>query len=200
MSEEAQDQFFTKTRRSLVYEPSKPKPQISKRAIFIILGIIILIGLVIFSIFASDGTNKNGIQNPAGDKNTKPTNIPTPTIEPTKSEESLSPTPKVTPTPTPSKSSALERGDLTIEVQNGSGVAGAATKASNILKKLGYDVVSTGNADSFDYETTVIKIKSTQKSYLKLLQDDLADDYTIKETSTSLTGSDADAIIIVGTK
>lgn len=44
----------------------------------------------------------------------------------------------------------------TVEVLNGSGVAGAAGKIADALKEKGYQVVSIGNADSFGYESSRI--------------------------------------------
>ena len=78
------------------------------------------------------------------------------------SVHSLSPT--KTTTSTIDKATGLDRANLTIAVKNGSGVTGAAAKASNFLKDLGYTVSSTGNADNSDYENTVIEVKSTNKT------------------------------------
>ena len=43
-----------------------------------------------------------------------------------------------------------------IEVLNGSGVSGAAQTVADILKQYGYEVISIGNADSFDYATSQV--------------------------------------------
>jgi hypothetical protein len=44
----------------------------------------------------------------------------------------------------------------TIEVLNGSGSAGAAQLVAEALKKQGYEVTATGNADSFKYPTSLV--------------------------------------------
>jgi len=44
----------------------------------------------------------------------------------------------------------------TIEVLNGSGENGVATRVATELRKLGFDVLIVGNADRFDYTDTVI--------------------------------------------
>ncbi len=91
----------------------------------------------------------------------------------------------------------LDRADISIVIQNGSGTAGAAGKASTLLQGLGYTIQSTGNADSYDYEETVIEVSATKKNFLKLLEKDLSSDYTIGETSSTYTGK-GDALIIIG--
>lgn len=198
MPEESSEPFFQRSRRSIVYESGhKARPPINKRVILIAAGILVLILLVIFAVFASDNGEENleEAESPVPTQEAFPTDEPTPTVE-------ITPTEEVTPTPLASNNkdsdTSLDRSSLTIEIQNGSGVAGAATKARNILEDLGYEVLSAGNADNFDYETTVIKVKSTKKNFLELLEGDLEDDYTIEETSTSLTGTVADAVVIIG--
>lgn len=203
-----QETFFTRSRRSSVFESGhKAKLPFSKRTILISIGILILLGMVIFSIFASNNEDATENESPLPTQSALPTEEATPTIEEATPTEEITPSPtlktSVTPTKSTSSSSVdkatgLDRADLTIEIQNGSGVAGAATKASTTLKDLGYDVLSTGNADNFDYESTVIKVKSSKKNFLELLKKDLSDDYTIDETSSSLTGSEADAVVVVG--
>lgn len=201
------ESFITPSRRSYVYENSKSSGN-KKRVILIILGILILIGLVAVSIVATGGKGEEETNlTPTVTPQATPTEKPTPTLaeeegEPTPTEK-VTPTPgKGTPTPTTTsttdKASGLDRANLKIIVQNGGGVAGAATKGSNVLEDLGYDVVSTGNADNFDYETTTIQVKSTKKAYLDLLKKDLADEYTVGKATSDYTGTDADAVVIVG--
>jgi hypothetical protein len=207
MADDNGQSFLNPSRRSYVYESSKSSGS-KARIILIIIGIIILIALIAFAVIATGGKGE-------GEKELTPTpppptEAPTPTTEasPTPSGKvTPSPTPKAsptpakgTPTPTPKggSSSVLDRSDLSVAVQNGSGTAGAATKASDALKKLGYDVVSSGNADNFDYTDVTIQVKGTKKAYLQQLKDDLSDDYTIGSATSDYTGTDADALIIIG--
>src|SRR5690606_3222626 len=107
-----------------------------------------------------------------------------------------SPAPTVPETPEESSESAdLDRSELSIVIQNGSGKAGVAGSASTTLKNLGYTIHSTGNADKYDYEETVIRLSAENKAYLELLKNDLSKTYTIGETSTNYTGT-GDALII----
>lgn len=102
-------------------------------------------------------------------------------------------TPPVTPTP------ALTRADIKIQVLNGSGTPGAAGKTADFLEDKGYEDIKTGNADSYDYEKTVVKIKEDKKDYLELLRSDLSGEYTLAaDTETLETDSSFDAIIILG--
>lgn len=194
--------FLNPSRRSYVYESSKNSGN-KKRIILIFIGILILVALVAFAIIATGGKGES-------EKDITPSpsqSVISPTITPTVAatetpKTTPTPTTKTTPTPTTTsttdKKTGLDRADLTIAVENGSGVAGAATKMSDALKKLGYDVVSSGNADSFDYATTEIQVKSTKKTYLPLLKSDLSTDYTIGSATADYTGSEANAVVIVG--
>lgn len=205
------ESFLNPSRRSYVYESSRNSGN-KKRVILIVIGIIILIGLVALAVIATGGkgeTEKNLTPVPT-QVNETPTTVPTqsPSPIPTLSKGTPTPTPKpttkVTPTPakgtpTPTTSADLNRENLKVAVLNGSGEAGAATKASDALKKLGYTVISSGNADNFDYATTEIQVKSTKKSYLDMLKRDLSDIYTITSATADYAGS-ADAVVIVGKK
>ena len=55
------------------------------------------------------------------------------------------------------KEKAPAPGDVSIEVLNGNGVAGSAGDASFLLTRRGYNVITGGNADNFEYfETQVV--------------------------------------------
>lgn len=209
--ENTNESFLNPSRRSYVHGSSRNSGN-RTRIILIIVGIIILVALVAFAVIATGGRGE--IEQELTPTPSQPTEIPTPTsaevLTPT---SNITPTTKVSPTPTPSPKASLtptkgtpvptiagglDRSTLKIAVQNGSGVAGAATKASDILKNLGYDVVSSGNADNFDYTNTTIQVKSTKKAYLEILKKDLSDAYTIGSATSDYTGTDADAIVIVG--
>jgi len=215
--ESTSESFLNPSRRSYVYESSKGSGN-KKRVILIIIGVIILLGLVALAVIATGGkgeTEKNLTPTPTAI--VTPTQVPTETPTPTPGKGTPTITPKVSPTvtpkisPTPGKTtptpkltptgtpSGLDRANLKIAVLNGSGEAGAATKASDALKKLGYTVVSSGNADNFDYASTQIQVKSTKKAYLDMLKTDLSDIYTISAATADYTG-DSDGVVIVGKK
>ncbi len=51
----------------------------------------------------------------------------------------------------------FDDGNIKIAVLNGNGAKGVASKVANTLESQGFKVVSVGNADNFDYDTTTIK-------------------------------------------
>ena len=175
--------------------PSKKSP---KRFIYLVIAIIIVILIfVFFSRFFS--SSKKETQKPIPTTTVVEKITPTPEIskEPDSDE---TPTPTVRPTTNPvDKATGLDRSKLNIEVQNGSGVVGAAGKVSDFLKDLGYRVGTVGNADNFDYTGVTISVNSAISDYLELLKSDLSEKYTISLASSDLSASvSADALVIIG--
>lgn len=112
----------------------------------------------------------------------------------TGSEITNVPTQPPTSTPTPS----IKRDEIKIKLLNGSGTPGKASEVKEILNKEGYQEIITGNADSFDYKTTVFEIKKEKKEALVFLKEDLKD-YLSKFDSKNLAEEEtADVIIIIG--
>lgn len=172
----------------------------SKRPLFIILLIIILAVAIFFAfrIISSKGQKQVKTEiTPTPTEYQFPTDTPTPSGSPTPEN---SPTPTAKPTTDPvDKATGLDRSDLSVEVQNGSGVVGAASKVSDSIKGFGYHVTSIGNADNYNYENVVISVKSDFSKYLSLLKSDLSKQYTIGSTSADLSASaSADALVIIG--
>ncbi len=100
-----------------------------------------------------------------------------------------------TPSPTPI---AIVRESWTFEVLNGSGVAGAAAKASEKLENLGYKVVKTGNADDTVTITELYISKDRSKEESQLLIDDLKSDFGELTVTGDLSDSTASVRIILG--
>lgn len=176
------------------------KRRMNKRFIYLVVALAVL--LLIF--FGSKLLGKSKTQ----DINDVPA-VTTPTKMPTSTPElspSKSPTPSPTNTPTPKptvnpvdKQTGLNRSKLSVTVQNGSGVAGTAGKAADLLKNLGYNVVSTGNADNYDFVNVTIQVKSSSSEFLALLKKDLEGSYTIGSNSADLSTSfSSDALVIIG--
>jgi hypothetical protein len=110
------------------------------------------------------------------------------------------PTPTSTPTPTPTPDvSQLDRSVLSIQVLNGSGIAGEAGKMKDALEEKGYTVENTGNAETYDYETTEIFVKAESEEYLPLLEEDLKELYSLGTVEATLEDDVTyDVRIIVG--
>lgn len=110
---------------------------------------------------------------------------PTPTLAPT-----------ATPTPTPA---TVDKTSFQIQVLNGGGTPGAASKMKAFLEGKGYKVSGTGNTPDYTYDTTEIHGKSTMTDAVANLKTDLKDDYTLGTVDTNLDASaSADVQVIVG--
>lgn len=174
------------------------------KAILILVGVLILVGLLVFGAMKFFGT---GSDEESDTSDVLPTAVIAPSSTPTPSDETPTPTvdeeqdeAKATPTPTKTQSSGAQSdsASLSIQVLNGSGVSGAAGEVKTALEDAGYTNVTTGNADSFDYEGLTISVSKTKSNFLKQLETDLSDSYTISDTDTDLSSSDYDVVITVG--
>lgn len=174
-----------------------PAPKRPKGFIYLI-GFVLLVGVLIFGTTRFLGSKTaSPTPTPTPTESEFPTDTPTPEVSPTP-EKSPTPTPKPTINPV-DKTTGLDRSELSVEVQNGSGEVGVASKGSEVLKSFGYHVVSIGNADNFNYENAVIQVKEAQSKYLSLLKKDLAVTYTVGSASADLSASaSADALVIIG--
>lgn len=175
------------------------------KAFLILIGVLVLLGLLVYAGTRFLGT---GSENPEEEGEVLPTAVIAPSSTPGPSPDKETPTPTeeaeeeeededVTPTKS-AGSTTLDKSSLVIQVLNGSGISGEAGKVQASLEDLGYTDVTTGNADSFDYEDLTISVKSTKANFLKALETDLSDSYTIGDTDTSLASSEYDVVIIVG--
>lgn len=186
---------------------NKPASKKRRRFLFLILAIIFIVVLILLGskFLGTKSANKEGSVTPTPTEFIIPSDTPTPEVS-----QSPTPTPKPTKAPTPTAKSSssgdsvdsatgLDRKDLSVAVQNGSGEVGVAGKAADILKNLGYSIASTGNADNYNYSGVTIQVKNAQKAYLPILKKDLGSDYTISSATSDLTASSsADALVIVG--
>jgi len=184
------------------FTPGRSKKVLPKKTVALLAFIVLIILAVLFVKLSAKSTKQS-----TSTTSTTPsaTEIPMPTDSPfPSSSETPVPTPKPTPIPTPSanpvdKATGLDRSKLNVLIQNGSGEAGVASKASDYLKGLGYDVASTGNADNYDYTNVTIQVKAGKSDYLALLKKDLGFNYTIGTASSDLSASSTeDALVIIG--
>ena len=107
--------------------------------------------------------------------------------------------PTTEPEETASPSAELSRGDLSVQVLNGTGESGVATTVKTLLEDLGYEDVDTANAATYDFEETVISIKEDKEDYLDMIIADLEDSYTIADDTETLDeDGDYDVTITVG--
>lgn len=109
----------------------------------------------------------------------------------------LSPTPTIVPEPT----KAIDLTKYEIEIQNGSGVSGEASRQEASLEAAGFIVSSVGNADNSDYTDTVIKAKTgVEKAYLDKLKSVLGETFTLEGVETLPDDSLTSVVVILGVK
>ena len=95
-------------------------------------------------------------------------------------------------------SSVINKADFKIQVLNGTGKVGAATSMRDFLVSKGYTVVGVGNADSYNYQLTTVRIKESKKEVTEHLTKDLEERYAINVGSPLSEGEQFDILIIVG--
>jgi|GEM_PF-1376528 len=61
--------------------------------------------------------------------------------------------------------------EIAISILNGSGVPGEAGRVASLLDEETYEIVSIGNADSFDYQETIIRFKREREEEAGLLRE-----------------------------
>ncbi len=122
-------------------------------------------------------------------RETKPTKV----SEVSKIEATHSPA--TTATATPEAEIVLSK--YNIKILNGSGIAGEATRMKTFLEAADFTVLSTGNADSYDFMTTEITYSPEVSSgWLSKLKTELAKKYVIKEAvSGKVTGADVEIVV-----
>lgn len=109
------------------------------------------------------------------------------------------PTPTQAPTPTPTPTPVVQKEKLKIKVENGSGTPGKASEVTGLLKNKGYqETLNGGNADNFDYTTTVLKVKKEQINTINTLKTDLKDYTASPKVETLDESENADIVVIIG--
>lgn len=100
------------------------------------------------------------------------------------------------------QSAEIVAGDYSVNILNGSGIAGEAGKVKTLLEGAEFEEIDTGNAVSYDYvETEVSLKKDTPKGVYDLVKDALESDYIVSKSETELDeDSDYDVGVIVGSK
>ncbi len=184
------------------YTKKTQSPKVRAFVYVIIFAIIIAGAMIIGNVFLSQRSGEDDAE-PTPTVAVSPTPTPEEESSPTPEEEvtparSTTPTPtgKVTVTPT----TTAKKG-ITVRVLNGSGTQGAAGDAASVLLDAGYTVTGTGNADTFDYEQTVIQIKKSKQTEAATIRKALSSEYTVSSTIETLAETaQVDAIVIVGAK
>lgn len=180
--QESQNQEVQETETQVVEEKPQNSPEVgfplspkskekSSKAGLIILVIVALLGIGIFFL-----TKR------AGEKEISPTETPAVTS---------SPTPTETPEP-------VDKSEVGIEVQNGTGIAGEAAYLQGKLRDAGYTDVTVGNAATQDHTATEVTFKTDlDQAVVDEITAILKDSYQNVTTKTSSTQT-RDVVIITG--
>lgn len=113
-----------------------------------------------------------------------------------------SPTPATedfTQTPSPSPAAKLDLTKFSVNILNGSGIAGEAGKAKDLLTTAGFKVSGTGNASSYSFTKTIVKAKSSvDAAFVSKLVETLGKNYSVDKTQTLPDSSTDDVQVVVG--
>lgn len=119
---------------------------------------------------------------------------PTPTTEDQvdeKAEDKQEEEPEVTSAP-----DQLEREEISLDILNGSGVAGLASSTANEFRELGYEIVEIGNAENI--VENELYVNPEVEGLIEILMEDLEEKLDISSVSGELEDSTASARIILG--
>lgn len=102
-------------------------------------------------------------------------------------------------TPAPTKSpEPVKKEEVSIEIQNGTGITGEAKLLQDKLKALGYSDITVGNASSTDNtETTVTFLKTLSQTVQDEIKKELEKTYKTVNVKTSSTQK-SDVLILTG--
>ncbi len=140
-----------------------------------VLFISISVGLFYFAVFKKQG-GQVGFNKE--DSYIEPTAVPS--VEPTPQEDANFSTYK-------------------IEVLNGTGIAGEAQNAAELLEGAGFSDITTSNALSYDYKKTVVEVKdAVPEKAIEELINALSQDYNVATASSTLKESTYDIRITTG--
>ncbi|OGC78052.1 hypothetical protein A2619_03160 [candidate division WWE3 bacterium RIFOXYD1_FULL_39_9] len=166
-----------------------PVPVVEKKSLSLVqvgsaIGAFIIVGVLIGGFMYLKGVNGQPQPDLVADQTSVLSSVDEPT-EATASEQVVAP--------------VLKKEELSIRVENGSGINGIAAKSKTSLEKFGYKVLEIDTAAQNE-DTTVLRFKKSKIAYKDLLVADSKDIYpdakvedTLEETATY------DLLIIVGT-
>ncbi len=80
----------------------------------------------------------------------------------------------------------LAVGSIQVEVLNGCGVAGLASRVTDSLRTRGFDVVKTGNFQSKNVSETLVILRSTKKGAAQIVADYLGTKNVVAQTALDL--------------
>lgn len=176
MSEETEI-IETEPERTKVGFPEAPEEEPRKfnyMALIIVLLVLLLLGGGVWFLFFKKSADTEMVEE----------ETPVPTVE----QQS-------TPTPTVVE---VNKEDIKIQILNGSGVPGAASKSQTALTAVGYKNIEVGNADSYTYKTTVVAYSDSVPESVKTeISAELEKIYGTIDTKPN-TSTQYDVVITIG--
>ncbi len=169
----------------------QPKDSSGTKVVIGILVVLILGGIVGAIIFLRNRSQEPQVVSPSPLAIPAPTPAPEPTPLP-------SPSPSSSPSPSPKLSTLLK--GYKIQVLNGSGVPGAASKVVKLLEAEGATGVEAGNASSYNYETTEVSLKADSPTTLFSTIKNALVGYSVVKGKDLESTSKFDVVITVGAK
>jgi len=110
--------------------------------------------------------------------------------------------PTVTPLVENSPTRTQEPVDISlysVTIRNGSGISGEAGRAKSLLEENGFTVISTGNADRFDYTDTIIQVsEDIPEEFVGQLINVLETTYTLGDLQALSNTEDSLVEVIIG--
>lgn len=116
-------------------------------------------------------------------------------------EAAATSTPIPTPTPEP-ETEEVDLNDYSFNILNGSGTAGEAGRVNDLLEKSEFPKADTGNASSYDFTTTIVKVKEeTPDAVYEKIKEALSETYIVEKSDEVLEESSSyDVVITVGAR
>ena len=165
-------------------ESSDKKRPESDKLPFWILFFAFLIGLTLGAgLIGGIFYYKSKVEGSISDKS-KPSSTIAPDIEEEKTEDITE--------------SEIELSTYSIQILNGSGVKGIASKFEAIIQDAGFDKTTTSNADNYEYEVIEVSFKTSVPQEVKDVIKDSLNDYEIDTNDNLSDTSKYDVVIIVG--
>lgn len=172
-------------------EPRRPEKSNTKAIVIIVTILAVLAGLVGGGLLVyRNALSDPGQQPQVIESDATPTPSPTPLEDPDATASG-----QVDET---SSDSEIDRAEIAIQILNGSGVPGAAGDVADLLTAENYDDIDTGNASSFDYDTTEVRVAAGNQALFADIESILEVSYEITQGDPLDEDSDFDVVITVG--
>jgi len=160
--------------------PLHRQPLISPKMLFIAFAILILVVSALGAVLYL----RNRASNP-------PTELPIATTQ--------TPQPTTTPQPTPT-TTPINLADYSVEILNGSGISGEATRVKNLLETATFETFSIGNASSYDYTNTEVSMKQDVPEVVFASLQDALTEYSLITADVLDATDTVDIRIVIGVR